>query len=467
MTKKLEVGVTKIAEVTVLDPETREQKSVPLFYGNHIEIGNVLGMVPKKQYLDSLDAFFNSSEGQEYERPDEEQIESDIELLHKHKSNKKISKELEEEKPAASEPSLKKQVSSEKVKKQLIKKQPNKMREAISSMFTDENQVNLEDRPQSSSEKEPINQDQIKMPEISKEDHFSEDDAADQEATEIQVEKLSENNNRKRRNHKMIHKYPFEQVVKEEVVTNDSESEMDATAELTEILGKEVTEVPSKHESTVEKEIVTKKLIVKDTRQLWFFRILSLFLLTTCIVLGLGLMDIIPLKPAENSTFKVLTLAKDVSKGSKFTKDDFVETEIPVSEYEKKSANTYIDKEGTAKNDTIMLSSNLNNIEGKYAATDLKQGDYLKESSYSALSSSDEQTVQLQLDDGTTVEVKAADIDAGKSTVHMYAIISSSDESGKVTNTAIDMGEISFKGKALTDVLNQQGISLITSKQDD
>lgn len=397
MVKKLEVGITKIAEVTVADPETQQPLIVPLYYGNHIEIGNTLGMVSKQQYYSCLDVFFNTKEGHEYDRPDEKQVEADIALLHnraresprKEENNiqemekKKpdhISLELEQEENRTVVTNTESTKNSSQYRNKYPKKKQNSMMELF-DLGTENNYINT-----------------------------------------IQQEKNEGSSN------KISGKYISKSEQKQEI--------------------------KHKIQNRQEKE---NKATIHNRKEHNVFKLTTVLLMLLCVGMGYY----IYLSYTGDNVYEVIQLVRNVSKGEKITEDDFTKVELPISQFEKFSGSTFIDVDGKEKKDSLILYANRNQIEGKYASSDLKEGDYLTTSSYTALSLDASNIVYMQLDDGTEVQIKATDLDAGKSTVHLYAVISSSTDEGKITNTAVDLGEISFEGKTLTDILNQEGISLI------
>lgn len=398
--KKLEVGITKIAEVMVADPETQQPIRVPLYYGNHIEIGNALGMVSKQQYYSCLDTFLNTEEGQEYERPDKDKIEADIALLHNREKGKSIErkeinkKQKTEEKKLDSVPS---ETELETSKAERIK--------------NERSSIDFHSKPK------PLKKKQNSMMELF---DLGADNAY---LNKFQSEKAEEDSKK--------------------------------------IPGKYITHKPSQityaKKEAPDKQKKETKHENPPKKQRNIFKLTTVLLMLLCSVMGYYIF----MNKTKDSLYEVIQLVHDVSKGEKITEDDFEKVEIPISQYEKISSSTFIDSNGKEKEDSLILYANRNQIEGKYASGDLKEGDYLTTSSYASLSLDASNTVHMLLDDGTEVKIKATELDAGKSSVHLYAVISSSDGEGKITNTAVDLGEISFEGKALADILNQDGISLI------
>ena len=397
--KKLEVGVTKIAEVTVLNPETKEHISVPLYYGNHIEIGNTLGMVSKKQYYACLDTFFNTEEGHKYDRPDDQQIEADIEVLHC--GSKKSSNN---------------------------NKETNKKQE----------------------------KDKIQNPVLQETQNSENNGDCDNPEIDINVS-YSKGKSCKKKQNSMMELFDLGT---ENKYINEIQSET---------IEKPSAKIPGKYgfHKTIEKPNINKKQKISSKTEVKpvqhvrkkrnIFKLTTVLLMILCAGMGFYIYSY----KLDDRMFEVIQLVRDVSKGEKITSDDLEEVEIPISQYEEISNSTFIDIDGKETKDSLVLYANRNQIEGKYATDDLKEGDYLTVSSYTNLSLNENNIIHMQLDDGTEVQIKGSDLDAGKSTVHLYAVISSSNEDGRIINTAVDLGKILFEGKALTDILNQEGISLI------
>lgn len=403
--KKLAVGITKIAEVTVADPKTQQPISVPLYYGNHIEIGNALGMVSKQQYYSCLDAFFDTEEGHEYDRPDEKQIEEDIALLHNRTGNVPVKRK---------EGNKKQEPSEEKRVPVSLETEPETAKTDIIRNETSNAGAHSRDKP-------------VKKKQNSMMDLFDLG-TENKYINQIQPESIEEVSE------KISGKYiSHETEQKREIKKQD-----------------EKKNIPDRQKKD-------KKHEKRFRKQLNIFKLTTVLLM----LLSAGMGYYIYSHQSGDRVYEVIQLVRDVSKGEKITEDDFEKVEIPISQYEKISSSTFIDSDGKEKEDSVVLYANRKQIEGKYASVDLKEGDYLTTSSYTALSLDENNTVHMQLEDGTDVEIRASDLDAGKSTVHLYAVISSLNDKGKTVNTAVDLGEISFEGKALTDILNQEGISLI------
>lgn len=405
MAKKLEIGVTKIAEVTVADPKTQKPISVPLYYGNHIEIGNVLGMVSKQQYYSCLDAFFDTEEGHEYDRPNENQVEEDIALLHKKSGNtsRQMKEDDEKNEPAEEE----QDPASEETEPEIDKAE-----------FVSNETHNVA----SHSRDKPVKKKQNSMMELF--DLGTENEYINQ----IQPENTEEVSD------KIPGKY---------IPHNKLQQKHDITQK-----------IPDRQEKV-------NKATKQDRKQHNIFKLTTVLLMLLCLGMGYYIF----MNQTDDKVYEVIQLVHDVPKGEKITEDDFEKVEIPISQYEKISSSTFIDFDGDEKEDSLILYANRNQIEGKYASSDLKEGDYLSSSSYTSVSLDASNNVHMLLDDGTEVQIRASGLDAGKSTVHLYAVISSSNEEGKKINTAVDLGKISFEGKALTDILNQEGISLIQNNE--
>ena len=209
--------------------------------------------------------------------------------------------------------------------------------------------------------------------------------------------------------------------------------------------------------------------IESEFNNIRFYKITSfiLLILTICLLVWLCVgvylykTKLMEISDADSDTFSVVVLANDIQKGDIFSKDNLVEEKILKEDY--MDERYYIDVEGNQKEDKMILYANKESLIGKYATEDIKQGQYVYTSSVSSIINNKE-NIQLQLDDGTTVSLQANELENGNSNMHLYAIISTSNADNQIINTAVDLGEIKFEGKVLTDILNQQGISILNNE---
>lgn len=209
--------------------------------------------------------------------------------------------------------------------------------------------------------------------------------------------------------------------------------------------------------------------IESEFNNIRFYKITSFILLILticllvwlCVVVYLYKTKLMEISDADSDTFSVVVLANDIQKGDIFSKDNLVEEKILKEDY--MDERYYIDAEGNQKEDKMILYANKESLIGKYATEDIKQGQYVYTSSVSPIINNKE-NIQLQLDDGTTVSLQANELENGNSNMHLYAIISTSNADNQIINTAVDLGKIKFEGKVLTDILNQQGISILNNE---
>lgn len=208
--------------------------------------------------------------------------------------------------------------------------------------------------------------------------------------------------------------------------------------------------------------------IESEFNNIRFYKITSfiLLILTICLLVWLCVgvylykTKLMEISDADSDTFSVVVLANDIQKGDIFSKDNLVEEKILKEDY--MDERYYIDAEGNQKEDKMILYANKESLIGKYATEDIKQGQYVYTSSVSPIINNKE-NIQLQLDDGTTVSLQANELENGNSNMHLYAIITTNEEN-QIINTAVDLGEIKFEGKVLTDILNQQGVSILSNE---
>ena len=161
--------------------------------------------------------------------------------------------------------------------------------------------------------------------------------------------------------------------------------------------------------------------------------------------------------PADE--IKIISLANNVKAGNVIKDSDLKEATITRDQFNDLSLGTAVDSNGNVSKDYVQRWSNRNYIVGKYAADNLSAGDYLLASDYMTLKSG---VNMIEIDvDGTKVKVPVKSTQAASSDMRFYAIITSKDSEGKVSNYAINLGTLEFSGKSLKRILNEEGKSIL------
>lgn len=175
----------------------------------------------------------------------------------------------------------------------------------------------------------------------------------------------------------------------------------------------------------------------------------------------LCLYGVIPnMNPALSSVEKkVIHLVSDVKAGEVITKDDVESVMITTEQYDELSGKNVIKADGTTMRDSIVLYDNISDVVGKYATDNLTAGDYLMVSDYNELAEG-ESVITMNID-GTETTIPINVTTAGKSSINLYAIVTTTLEDGTKKNLALNMGTFSLEGRTLEDVLNSDGKSVI------
>ena len=172
--------------------------------------------------------------------------------------------------------------------------------------------------------------------------------------------------------------------------------------------------------------------------------------------LAKGMISLTPVTQ-EKSTVSVITVNKDIASGTQITEDDVEETEISADEYSELETGTLVGADGSTSKNYAELWGAKNKIVGRYATQDLKQGDYLYKTSYTAIGEG-EKVITMDID-GEKVSVPVTITKEGTSDINVYAIMTTKDADGKTSNIAFDLGKISLSGKEIKDITDSSGTS--------
>lgn len=160
---------------------------------------------------------------------------------------------------------------------------------------------------------------------------------------------------------------------------------------------------------------------------------------------------------AKPDTLDVVQVTGSVNAGDVLSEDNITKVSITEDEYAEMSGKSVIKADGTTEDEKPLLWNNREQAVGKYATENLKDGDTLLTSDYSAVTS-DSSFISMDLN-GQTVKVPVNVTTAGNSDIHLYAIITTTDDDGNVMNAAVNLGQFKLEGRTLSDILNSEGQS--------
>ena len=398
-----------------------------LFYGNLVVMPDTKKhyFAPPDVYMDYLNAFLDSKEGQKYERPTPEQIEEDILTV--------LNSDYDD---SANEP------GSDAFDKQPI----------------NNSAKNTEDNPLIQTEESTESTDA----EIKTAEHDTQDDenSASDEANETSPVETAkkESVEEKVEVAKKEKKSLFgEKKSKAPARPETEEIEVD-TSWLDEIEENPDAYVSPKGRSSIDSKAQDTR-IGKLSRQVKHLRTVALLLLVCAmlpwLLMGLGMMNFGPMQKTAADEIQVISLANDIKAGNAITAGDLQLSTIMRSQFNDMSSGTTVDSAGNAVPDYIQLWSNRNSIIGKYAADNLSAGDYLMASDYATLKNG---LNMIEIDiDGTKVKVPIKATATGTSDMRLYAIVTSRSAEGITNSFALNLGELTFEGKSLKDILNSDG----------
>lgn len=423
-TKPLEPEVTEIRcqpvrRRRVVDGQIIEDAAYArIKYGNLV-IGQDDGKpyyVPHQQYRSLLAKFLTSPEGQEYIIPSEqEMLDAETAVIAKYFPNKdQEQKQLPEESPVQEEEQPPEPESAEKEKADQPVSEPDESKESEKSEDQPKQKRFRLFHPQKHEKKPHRNRHHIKG---RKKDH------ADEIPADNAVEHLSDSD---------------DSLIGSMVVLDGSAPDGDAYP-----YAKTVRyEVPPEY---------TKRY--RRVRNLAFVGLMG------CVILALGLYNIIPINPSGSADKHVIQLTRDVKAGDPLSMDDFKEAVIPNSQFISGGGSSYIDDSGRISTEYMVLWSNRTSVAGKYASADLSAGECLTNADYSMVSDGSD-VIELSVD-GKTVRVPAFTANRGTSEMKLFAIVTSTDPNGKETTVAVPLGFAEFQGRTIKDVMDSSGNTVL------
>ena len=255
--------------------------------------------------------------------------------------------------------------------------------------------------------------------------------------------------------------------IKAEIKTNMEQSIADMKSQIGESLNKtnknieDLSSAVAKANKRVKKEIKAEENGGGKYKAVMIASLIVSMLSLGCVgAMGIGLAKgMISLTPVtqEKSTVSVITVNKDIASGTQITEDDVEETEISADEYSELETGTLVGADGSTSKNYAELWGAKNKIVGRYATQDLKQGDYLYKTSYTAIGEG-EKVITMDID-GEKVSVPVTITKEGTSDINVYAIMTTKDADGKTSNIAFDLGKISLSGKEIKDITDSSGAS--------
>lgn len=255
--------------------------------------------------------------------------------------------------------------------------------------------------------------------------------------------------------------------IKAEIKSNMEQSIADMKVQIGESMNKtnksieDLSSAVAKANKRVKKEIKAEENGGGKYKAVMIASLIVSMLSLGCVgAMGIGLAKgMISLTPVtqEKSTVSVITVNKDIASGTQITEDDVEETEISADEYSELETGTLVGADGSTSKNYAELWGAKNKIVGRYATQDLKQGDYLYKTSYTAIGEG-EKVITMDID-GEKVSVPVTITKEGTSDINVYAIMTTKDADGKTSNIAFDLGKISLSGKEIKDITDSSGAS--------
>ena len=380
-----------------------------LFYGNVVVMPETEKRYHAAEdvYLSMLEEFFESDEGKRYERPSEEQIKADI--------------------AACITPPTLPPIESQTLPP------------------VEEDSLIAEEDPLYDSDSKSLPSDSEEEEEV--EEEIDEDEEEDESEAE------EEHPVKKKR----LRGFPLfqkkKELAKEDLI--EEEQDPDTTDRFIESLVEE--EVPAQKFQTISEDATQISSLKKEIKHL---KVIAVLLVAAALIpLMLYALDVITVSRTDTKDVSVISLTKDIKAGEVIPIDALMESIVPRAEFNNLSSGTAVDPSGNVVQDYMQLWSNRNQISGKYATADLKEGDYLYASDYTVLKKG---VNMIELDiDGTKVKVPISATSAGSSDVRLYAIVTTRSTDDQISSFAVNLGELKFNGKTLKNILDSSGKSVL------
>ncbi len=459
--KQLEVGKTLIANIPMRKNNSSEINDYPnLYFGNILEANN--SKVPPAFYVQVLVRFLCGDNlngaGLDYEVPDTIDCGKDVVIALK--ENGVIKDEVV--------------INDKKIDLKPLKNRPSRENEEKATVTVVE----------TTAEAPVVKEQEPEITDIQKKDDISEDEESKPTFAEIREQRKLEK--QKKKEEQRQEKLRQQQIAEEEKQRKKEEqeklkAEQEARRKAEEEKKKleeekrkakeeaerlkkqkELEKVEEALDNTQEIPITSSSIIPKA----YTIKMMTMVGITVASILVavfafLCLYGVIPnMNPALSSAEKkVIHLVSDVKAGEVITKDDVESVMITTEQYDEISGKNVIKADGTTMSDSIVLYDNISDVVGKFATDNLTAGDYLMVSDYSELAEG-ESVITMNID-GTETTIPINVTTAGKSSINLYAIVTTTLEDGTKKNLALNMGTFSLEGRTLEDVLNSDGKSVI------
>ncbi len=459
--KQLEVGKTLITQIPLRNDSNSEPVYTDFYYGNIIS--GKSSRVPDNYYVKLLVLFLSgeseNGRGLEYEIPEKITL-GDKEYSWLEKDEFEIGNKKIDVTP------LKNRLSSNKEEKATVTVS-NEAKDPVASDLEkseEEKPTFAEIREQRKLEKqkkkEEERQEKLRQQQLAEEEKKrKQEEQEKQKAEQEEARRIAEEEKRKAKEEAKA-KAEAERLKKQQQKQQEIENDIDGEDEL-----EYTQEIPVASSNAIPKAYTIKMATMVG---------ITVASILVAVFAFLCLYGVIPsMNPALSTTEKkVIHLVSDVQAGEVITKDDVESVMITTEQYNDMSGKNVIKADGTTMNDSVVLYDNISDVVGKYATDNLTAGDYLMASDYSDMAEGD--TVITMNVDGTETTIPINVTTAGKSSINLYAIVTTTLEDGTKKNLALNMGTFSLEGRTLEDVLNSDGKSVIgdllnqsESKQED
>ncbi len=465
--KQLEVGKTLITQIPLRNDSNSEPVYTDFYYGNIIS--GKSSRVPDNYYVKLLVLFLSgeseNGRGLEYEIPEKITL-GDKEYSWLEKDEFEIGNKKIDVTP------LKNRLSSNNEEKATVTVS-NEEKDTVASDPSDSEEKSEEEKPtfaeireqrklEKQKKKEEERQEKLRQQQLAEEEKKRKQEEQEKlKAEQEEARRIAEEEKRKAKEEakaKAEAERLKKQQQKQEEIENDIDGEEEDELEYTQ-------EIPVASPNAIPKAYTIKMATMVG---------ITVASVLVAVFAFLCLYGVIPsMNPALSTTEKkVIHLVSDVQAGEVITKDDVESVMITTEQYNDMSGKNVIKADGTTMNDSVVLYDNISDVVGKYATDNLTAGDYLMASDYSDMAEGD--TVITMNVDGTETTIPINVTTAGKSSINLYAIVTTTLEDGTKKNLALNMGTFSLEGRTLEDVLNSDGKSVIgdllnqsESKQED
>lgn len=438
-------GKTKIGTVK----SKSEDKEYDLYYGNVVYKNGETKKVANEVYQSRWKAFYDAHR--------EEVDEATKKIVQEAERRKQKEMEATQQIPVITDDQI-----EESVKENVDESTEEKQSDDLSDKSIEELSVELpEDLPDEKEGEEPSEKSNEKLAEELPEE--STDKSESESVDDSKEEKEAEVNEP---DAPSISKEELENI-KAEIKSNMDQSIADMKVQIGDSLNKtnksieELSSAVAKANKRVKKEIKAEENGGGKYKAVMIVSLIVSLLSLGCVcAMGVGLAKgMISLTPVtqEKSTVSVITVNKDIASGTQITEDDVEETEISADEYSELETGTLVGADGSTSKNYAELWGAKNKIVGRYATENLKQGDYLYKTSYTAIGEG-EKVITMDVD-GEKVSVPVTITKEGTSDINVYAIMTTKDADGKTSNIAFDLGKISLSGKEIKDITDSSGTS--------